>query len=90
VDPIQLFRLQQMMRQRQGGMFGGQQQPAMPQPDAPDGQIPAPDQHHHGGLHGILPYLGFGLLGGSLLGGNLGSMAPLFGLAGMLGKKAFK
>lgn len=42
-----------------------------------------PPQKKKNGLEHLLPYLGFGLLGGSLLGGNMGAMAPLFGLAGL-------
>lgn len=100
---MQLYSMMQMMRQRQGGMFGqppqmqpgGGQSPGIAPPPAgtpPITQPPAdpsqdPHQQHHGGLHGILPYLGFGLLGGSLLGGNMGQMAPLFGLGGMAAKK---
>jgi hypothetical protein len=53
----------------------------------PDQSDPT-QQHHHGGLGGILPYLAFGMLGGSLLGGGMGGMAPLFGLGGILAKKA--
>ena len=87
--------MMQMMRQRQGGMFGqppSGQSPGIAPPPAgtpPIMQSPADpsQQQHHGMMHGILPYLGFGLLGGSLLGGNMGQMAPLFGLGGMAAKK---
>ena len=61
-----------------GGQMLGQGFMGQPQ----DGQQQG--GQHHGSLGGMLPYLAFGLLGGSLLGGGgLGSLAPLMGLAGM-------
>jgi hypothetical protein len=47
------------------------------------GMFGPPQKKKSNGLEHLLPYLGFGLLGGSLLGGNMGMMAPLFGLAGI-------
>lgn len=71
-----------------GPMQGPMGSPMLGQGFMQPGQPGQPDsgqQHHgHGGLGGMLPYLAFGLLGGSLLGGGgLGSLAPLMGLAGM-------
>lgn len=62
----------------------GQQQGQMPQMPGHD---PA-DPHKH---HGLNPAFLMGLLPGLLAGGGgLSSIAPMFGLAGMFGRKLFK
>ena len=70
----------QMPQQAPGGPLAGPVlgQNLMQPPVAPG----AGQQHHHGFGH-ILPYLAMGLLGGSLMGGNI---APMFGLGGIAAK----
>ena len=99
MDPMQMFQMQQYLRQRNGGMFGGQQMQlgaapmqGLPQMNGPIAQQQGGD-NHHGFLHKALPYLAMGLLpmlfGGGGGGGPTQFLNLPMGPFGILGKKAF-
>lgn len=90
----------QMQPQRMAGPggFNGQMTPPIMQGmpgQMPTGQMPPmdgqadPNAQHHG-HHGFNPAFLMGMLPGLLAGGHLSSIAPMFGLAGMFGRKLFK